>query len=139
MERFITAQDYDASIHREILDAISREDEAIIKICEDRAIADIRQNLADRFDCNQIFSAMGADRHPLVLMYAIDIAIYHLFSAHNPQKLSQLRKDRYERAIRWAERVGEGKISSEGLLSTEAVAEVCPYQIRSNPKRNNHR
>lgn len=42
MSKFITPQDYDASIHREILDALTRNDNAIIEICEDRAISEMR-------------------------------------------------------------------------------------------------
>lgn len=37
MSQFITLEDYDASIHREILDALVRQDETVIEICEDRA------------------------------------------------------------------------------------------------------
>ena len=48
MSKFITPQDYDASIHREILDALTRNDDAIIEICEDRAIAEMRGYLNAR-------------------------------------------------------------------------------------------
>ena len=39
MSKFIELSDYDASIHREILDALTREDDAVVEICEDRAVA----------------------------------------------------------------------------------------------------
>ena len=38
MSQFIELTDYDASIHREILDALTREDESIVEICEDRTL-----------------------------------------------------------------------------------------------------
>ena len=38
MSKFIELTDYDASIHREILDALTREDNAGVEICEDRAV-----------------------------------------------------------------------------------------------------
>jgi len=44
-----------------------------------------------------ISSAATAERSQLVLMMAIDIAVYHIFSIHNPRNLSPLRKERYER------------------------------------------
>ncbi len=40
MSKFVELTDYDASIHRDILDALVREDETVIEVCEDRAIAD---------------------------------------------------------------------------------------------------
>ena len=42
MSKFIELSDYDASIHREILDALTREDDAVVEICEDRAVAEMR-------------------------------------------------------------------------------------------------
>ncbi len=42
MSNFINIEDYDASIHRDILDALTREDASLVEICEDRAIAEMR-------------------------------------------------------------------------------------------------
>ena len=106
MSQFIELTDYDASIHREILDALTREDESIVEICEDRAVTDMRGYLSRRYDCDKLFSMTGDERNQLVLMMAIDITVYHIFCIHNPQKLSQTRKDRYERAVEWQWRPG---------------------------------
>jgi phage gp36-like protein len=140
MSQFIELTDYDASIHREILDALTREDDAIIEICEDRAVAEMRGYLSRRYDVNAIFSATGDNRNQLVLMMAIDIAIYHVFCIHNPQKLSQVRKDRYERAMEWLKQVAGEDISIDGapLLPAEERAANATFLIRSNPKRVNH-
>ena len=50
MSQFVQLSDYDASIHREILDALTRADESVIEICEDRAIAEMRCYLSKRYD-----------------------------------------------------------------------------------------
>ena len=140
MSQFVQLSDYDASIHREILDALTRADGNVVEICEDRAIAEMRCYLSRRYDCDRIFSATGGDRLQLVLMMVIDIAVYHIFSIHNPQKLSQLRKDRYERAVEWMKAVAAEDISIEGapLLPEEERAARAAFRIRSNPKRTNH-
>lgn len=140
MTNFISIADYDASIHREILDSLVREDISLIDICEDRAIAEMRSYLAKRYDCDAIFSQAGDNRHPLVLMMALDIAIYHIFSIHNPVKLSQLRKDRYERATEWLKAVAKGDISIEGAppAPSDILVSSQPMRIVSNPKRHNH-
>lgn len=106
MSNFITTADYDASIHAEILDQLLRKespsyDPQIVEICEDRAIAEMRSYLDKIYDCDKIFSATGSDRHPLILMFALDITIYHIFCQHNPYKMSKIRQDRYDRAIEW--------------------------------------
>lgn len=140
MSQFVQLSDYDATIHREILDALTRTDESIVEICEDRAIAEMRCYLSRRYDCDSIFAATGDERLQLVLMMVIDIAVYHIFCIHNPQKLSQLRKERYDRAVDWMKAVAAEDISIEGapLLPEEVRAAHAPFRIHSNPKRVNH-
>ena len=140
MDNFIKLEDYDASIHREILNAITREDAAVIEICEDRAVAEMKGYLKARYDVAALFDPSRKKRHPLVLMFAIDIAVYHLFSLHNPQKMSQLRKDRYDRAMEWLRQVAAQKILIDGApeLDQETLAGRTPLRVSSNPKRHNH-
>ena len=140
MSKFINPEDYDASIHREILGSLTRDDESIVEICEDRAIAEMRGYLSARYDEDAIFSAEGDARNQLVLMMAIDIAVYHIFSIHNPQKMSQIRKDRYERAVDWLKQVAAFKITIDGApkLPEEEQKQNSPWLMSSNPKRTNH-
>ena len=88
MSQFIELTDYDASIHREILDALTREDESIVEICEDRTLAEMRGYLSRRYDCDRLFAATGRERNQLVLMMAVDITVYHIFCIHNPRNMS---------------------------------------------------
>lgn len=140
MSTFINPEDYDASIHREILDALVRSDEAVVEICEDRAVSEMRGYLSARYDVDALFAAQGADRHPLVLMMAIDIAVYHLFCIHNPQKMSQIRVDRYDRAVEWLKQVSRRQVTIDGapLLPDDTLKQQSPWLMRSNPKRTNH-
>lgn len=140
MSQFITMQDYDASIHSEILARLIRDDESIVEICEDRAISEMRGYLSARYDVEALFSAEGAERNQLVLMMAIDITVYHLFCIHNPQKLSAMRKDRYERAVEWLKQVAAFKVTVDGapLLQKEELNANSPWLMTSNPKRTNH-
>lgn len=137
MSKFIELSDYDASVHRDILDALTRNDKAIVEICEDRAIAEIRGYISGHYDCDKLFSATGGDRNQLVLMMALDITIYHIFSIHNPQKLSQLRKDRYDRAVEWMRAVKKG-MSIDGAPELEKADRKSTYKLQSNRKRINH-
>lgn len=140
MSKFITTGDYDASIHGEILNSLTRNDESIVEICEDRAVAEMRGYLGVRYDVDAIFSADGTARNQLILMMAIDITVYHLFCIHNPQKLSQMRKDRYERAVEWLKQVATFKITIDGApkLPEEIQKQNSPWLMSSNPKRTNH-
>lgn len=139
MSQFVNIEDYDASVHREILDALVRDDQLLVEICEDRAIAEMRCYLSKRYDCDAIFSASGEDRNQLILMMVIDIAVYHIFCIHNPQKLSQIRKDRYERAVEWMRAVADEEISIEGvpMLPEDERASKASLMFKSNRKRVN--
>ena len=145
MSNFITPEDYDASIHREILDALLRHDSdvsdsTIVEICEDRAIEEMRGYLDKFYDTDAIFNATGAARNQLVLMMAVDIAVYHIFCQHNPYKMSQVRKDRYDRAVEWLKAVAAGKvtIANAPRLPEEEAAAASPWQLESNELRGCH-
>ena len=135
MSQFIDLTDYDASIHAEILDALTRKDPSLVEICEDRAIAEARCYLSRRYDC-----ARGRQRNQLVLMMMIDIAIYHTFCIHNPYKLSPIRKERYERAVEWLKMIAAEELSIEGapMLPEEERTGGAMFKITSNPRRVSH-
>lgn len=142
MQNFISLEDYDASIHREILDSLLRQgtsdyDPQIIEICEDRAVSEMKSYLNKKYDCQAIFSQTGAERHPLILMFALDIAIYHIFCQHNPYKMSKIREDRYERATTWLKGVMKGDITVEGapLLPSDELSDNSNWQIKSEEIR----
>lgn len=140
MSQFIDIEDYDATVHREILDALVRDDSSLVEICEDRAIAEMRGYLSNRYDCDAIFGEQGTGRNQLILMMALDIAVYHIFCIHNPMKLSGVRKDRYDRAVEWMKAVNKGQVNIDGapMLPKDQLAANSPYLIKSNPKRINH-
>lgn len=142
MAKFIDISDYDATIHREILDSLLRKesnsyDPQIIEICEDRAIAEMRSYLNKTYDCDKIFSAEGEHRHSLVLMFAIDITVYHIFCQHNPYKLAKIRQDRYDRAIEWLKGIMNGNITIDGApkLPDNEVADNSRWQILADKVR----
>ena len=144
MSTFIQLSDYDSTVHRDILDSLLRGDAAdnasIIEDCEMQAIAEMKSYLNKSYDVEKIFTAEGKARHPLILMYAQDIAVYHLFCIHNPYKMSQIRKDRYERAVEWLKGVASGMLTVDGAprLPEDEAAENSPWQIENNEFRTTH-
>ena len=135
---FITVDDYSASIRLEFVDKAVRGDDNILEIVENQAISEMKSYLSGRYDVEAIFSATGEDRHDLVLMFAKDIAIYHLCSIREGL-MTQSRIDRYNRAIDWLKDVQKGELLVEGLprLPEEDQAAKSEYLIKSNPKRVN--
>ncbi len=144
MSTFIQLSDYDSTVHRDILDSLLRgeadDNSRIIEDCEMQAIAEMKSYLNKSYDVEKIFTTEGTARHPLVLMYAKDIAVYHLFCIHNPYKMSQIRKDRYERAVDWLKGVASGLITVDGAprLPEDEAADNSPWQIENNEFRTTH-
>lgn len=89
------------------------------------------------YDCNAIFSAREEDRHPLILMFALDIAIYHIFTQHNPYKIAKIRQDRYERAIEWLKGVMGGDVTIDGapLMPEDELKNNSRWQIQADGLR----
>lgn len=135
---FITVDDYSASIRLEFVEKAARGDENILEIVENEAITEMKSYLSGRYDVKEIFSATGEDRHDLVLMFAKDIAIYHLCSIREGL-MTQTRIDRYKRAIDWLKGVQKGELVVEGLPRLEASEQEAKseYLMKSNPKRVN--
>ena len=107
---FITEEDYKVVVGETALKVISQTDEVNRNNAEAEAQEEISGYLRPRYDCNAIFNAEGEDRNRQIVMYVCDIALYHMVSAM-PQKMgSEIRKERYERAIKWLEGVQAGKI-----------------------------
>lgn len=143
MNNFIELTDYDATMHRDILDALLREDpenNAVIEVCENRAIATVRSLIGKRYDCDAIFSAAGEERNALVLKVCLDISVYEIFCQHNPYKISQTRKDRYDDAMQWLREVRDYDASIEGapMLPDDEQAQNSRWLIESQPQRNTY-
>lgn len=143
MNNFIQITDYDATIHREILDSLLREEagsSATVEVCENRAIATVRSLIGNRYDCDAIFAATGDQRNVIILKVCVDIAVYEIFCQHNPYKMSQIRKDRYDDAMTFLREVRDFDASIDGapLLPEEIQADNSRWQIESDSLRATH-
>lgn len=107
---FLTNEDYRVVIGDAALKTISQASPENVANAELEAIEEISGYLRPVYDTAAIFAAEGDDRNRLIVMYTADIALYHLV-ASQPQKMgSEVRKERYDRAIKWLEGVQAGRI-----------------------------
>lgn len=118
---FITPDDYKVVIGPDALKVISQASEENIRNAEFESIEEISSYLRPVYDTDAIFSTSGEGRNRLIVMYAADIAIYHLLSSLPGRPNYELRKERYDRAIKWLEGVQSGKIVP-GLPSMEETS-----------------
>lgn len=55
----------------------------------------------------------GDNRNQQILMFYIDIALYHLYSRVAPKNTPEIRVNRYASAIDWLKRAGKGDITAD--------------------------
>ena len=103
-------------------------------------IAVIAATIGNHTKSDAIFSARGDDRLQLVVMMAVDITVYHLFCLHNPKAMSDIRRQRYERAVEWLEGIAAQRISIDGAprLPEEEIHGKAKWKFGSNRKRTQH-
>lgn len=107
---FITDNDYKVVIGDQALKVISQVSAENRANAELEAQEEMAGYLRPKYDCAALFSVEGDARNKLVVMYCCDIALYHM-AASMPQKMGiEIRKERYERAVKWLEGVQAGKI-----------------------------
>lgn len=108
---FLTEDDYKAQLKEQALDALTGYNNHVRIDVEAKAQAELESYLRERYDTKAIFDAKDAERNPLVKMFMIDVAVYHLFCAIAPRNIPQVRLDRYNAAIKWLDMVRKGQIN----------------------------
>ncbi len=122
---FLQQSDYDVQIRSEISKIIDVTNERIkILKAEKMAIAQMRNHLAGRFDVNAIFiNAPGEAEEDLrdqyIVMLAIDITLYHLWTKEGPNNIPKTRELRYNDALKWLQDVQGGAQADLPLITDE--------------------
>ena len=84
---------------------------------------------------NPAFFIKGDNRNPQMVMYMIDITLYHLHSRIAPRNIPQLRIDRYDAAISWLKMAMKGSITA--ALPTKQPPQGARIRAGSNIKNIN--
>ena len=116
---FITEEDYRVVIGEAAMKVVSQASDAVRANAEAEAQEEAAGYLRPKYDTRAIFRAEGEDRNRQLVMTVADIALYHMASAM-PQKMgSEVRRARYERAVKWLEGVARGSIVPDLPLATD--------------------
>lgn len=134
---FLMEDDYKVQIRDFELQELTGYTNGIRLKSETAAQAEMESYLRDRYKVEDIFSDAGDDRNPLIVMYLIDIALYHLFSAITPRQVPQIRMDRYDAAINWLKAVAAGKLNPAlPLREDDNGNTICTTVFGSNQANN---
>jgi phage gp36-like protein len=135
MSMFLTQTDYKTLIQDHILSQVINDDVELLDQAELMAISEMESYLSARYDTQAIFAATGTNRHQALVMFALDMTIYHLHSRVSPRNISQLREERYNRAIEWLQNVAKGKLNPGlPILKNEDGEQTSVIKWGSNDK-----
>jgi phage gp36-like protein len=129
---FLKEEDYPSQLRAEIADILentgARSD---FKLSEDKAIAQMKNYLGGRYDLDLIFvdaPGTGEDetRDMHIVMLAIDITLYHLWSKEGGNNIPQTRIDRYADSLEWLKAIQGGAYSNLPPITDPESGEEKP-------------
>jgi phage gp36-like protein len=133
---FLTRSDYDSVIQSEVFDSIIDYDDQIRVITETRVIQEMAGYLSARYDTQSIFSETGDDRNPVVVMYLVDMVLYHLHGRIAYNQVPEDRRERYRYAKEWLDGIRAGEINPPDLpVVPDGITDYVRFG--GNEKRNN--
>lgn len=139
MDTFLTQSDYRTLIQDHVLNQVINNDPGLLDDAELMAISEMEGYLSSRYDTQAIFSKTGDNRHKVLVMFALDMTLYHLHSRVSPRNISQLRVDRYNRAIEWLQNVVNGALNPDlPFKKTDDGDDVSNIRYGSNDKFNHY-
>lgn len=112
---FLTPTDYDFQIREFIKQTISPADDSL-ELAEMAAQTQMETKLRSRYDVAANFSKTGNQRHKELVMYMIDITLYHLHTSITPRNIPELREKRYKAAMEWLKMVAAGELNPDLVL-----------------------
>jgi phage gp36-like protein len=146
MPRFILKTDYSMQVKTEIIRLLTDQDfYKSVKLvrAEQTALAQIRNRIGKRYDCNQIFAPLSPPwkqtdtRDQWIVTITIDIALYHLYSQTGMKDIPKHRSDRYQDAIDWLKDVGNGDTPTDlPPVVDDTGNEYSEIRINSRPPEN---
>lgn len=128
MTNFLQPEDYNPQIRNQVLDIITQTNTDTLHTAELAAQEEMEGYLRTRYDVRRIFSLEQniSNRSKIIVMYMVDIALYHLHSNITPDNVPEIRYLRYNRAKEWLQKVADSKLSPD----------LPEYDNQENPFEN---
>lgn len=137
---FLNDEDYAGAIRAWILNVLTNENPGVREQSERSAQIEMESYLRNRYDVGVIFEAQDLERNALVVMYLVDITLYHLHANISPENVPELRFVRYNAAKDWLKDVAKGNLSpnlpelSDPALGDPEDPDSIFLQMGSNEK-----
>jgi hypothetical protein len=105
---FLALEDYSVQIKSDLFTRLLEGDDTIRVKAEAQAISQAKSRLNVRYNVDAVFAQAGEARNAELVMYLIDMSLYHIYSRMAPGQIPKLREDRYADALSWLKNVSSG-------------------------------
>jgi phage gp36-like protein len=112
---FLTNQDLYAVITPDALSEISAASATSLETAEEFAKSQVETYINTKYDTNAVFAATSTARHKTIVMCMVDLCLYHLHSGLAGRNIPELRRMRYEDAIKTLRDINKGTLAPKGL------------------------
>lgn len=135
---YISVEELSSGIHSEELAAITRGDENKAAQAIEDAMAMVRSYLSVRYDIEAEFAKQpGQKRDSMTVMLVRNIAIYYCYEGSSPVNMPETRKEAYDNAVKFLERVQAEKANMYGLTRLDGSKGSNYVKFGGNRKRRN--
>lgn len=110
---FLKDDDYKPQIRQWVLNVVTQNDPLAREKAERAAQVEMESYLRSRYNVKAIFSQADDARNVLLVMYLVDMAVYHLHSNISPENIPEIRHLRYKAAIDWLKDVANGRLTPD--------------------------
>lgn len=132
---YLTTQDLEMGIQEEVLNVLTRYNEKAAQAIAD-AVAEVRSYLCARYDMDVELAKTGADRSPMVVKVARDIALFNCYMISNPVNMPDSRREAYSNAISYLKSVQAERASIEGLVRLNVATGSSYVSYGGNRKKH---
>ena len=110
---FLTETDYEVQIRNWVKQIIIQYKTDVLHQAELAAQTEMESYLRQRYNVQKIFSQTADMRNALIVLYMVDITVYHLHSNIASDKVPEIRIIRYNAAKEWLLKVAKGDLSPD--------------------------
>lgn len=138
---FVSEEDYSTLCDAQALQIYQQSNAENRERAERMAIEEIKSYLGGRYNISAIFGAKAEDRNYLLLMWVMDVALYHLSSWLPGRMGSETREKRYDKVIESLRMVATGKLTPFLEPATKEdfnKAEASGFVWNSDARNNNN-
>lgn len=128
----------------EIINKIINNDDSIVTNIINESIDVVSSYLHQYYDTDAIFSKTGEQRSKIVLKHLKAIVKHEIYTCRS-NAMNEVVKDAYNEAMRWLEKVSEGKIKPQlPVRNVDTDGDGTPdspstfLKLGSNKKYSNH-